>query len=399
MTLPSVTYTFTNGTSADAVQVNQNFTDIINGLTDGTKSLQIDALTAAGAAIFNGHVTLGNADTDDLTVNASLASSIPIKTNNSFNIGAATLGLAGVYLGSAGGLTTRIVGGAAGSSWTLTLPTAVPAINGYVMESTTGGVASWSRKRAVSSVTKAAADSPYTLAATDDVVFCNATAGAITVDLPAAASHTGRVVTFRKTDTSTNTVTIDGNGSETIGGSTTRLLHTVGETYDIVSDGSNWQVLRHDTDVEWTAYTPTLIGDSNGTTFTNQTTTGKWKRVGDTMHVQIHTSFSGAPGGGTGLLAWGLPSGVTIDTSKLVITSGSFIRGIGQFEDSGTGYYDVRTRYRNTTTVFASAKISGAGSLIYEQDAGITPTTPVSIANNDKITIEFSVPISNWTAN
>ena len=68
MANPSVTYTFSNGTAADASEVNTNFSDIINSLTDGTKSLSIDAITAAGAATFNGNVTLGNASGDAITV-------------------------------------------------------------------------------------------------------------------------------------------------------------------------------------------------------------------------------------------------------------------------------------------------------------------------------------------
>jgi hypothetical protein len=73
MANPAVTYTFTNGSVADASQVNQNFTDIINGLTDGTKSLNIDAITAAGKATLNGAVDLGNATGDVITVNGAFA--------------------------------------------------------------------------------------------------------------------------------------------------------------------------------------------------------------------------------------------------------------------------------------------------------------------------------------
>jgi len=73
MANPSVTYTFTNGTTADGTQVSQNFTDLINGLTDGTKSLNIDAITAAGTATFNGAVNLGNATGDAITVNGAFA--------------------------------------------------------------------------------------------------------------------------------------------------------------------------------------------------------------------------------------------------------------------------------------------------------------------------------------
>ncbi len=98
MASPSVTYSFSNGSTSDASQVNQNFTDLINGVTDGTKDLNISALTCAGTTTLNGHITLGSGSADDLTVNASLASSVPIKTTNSYDIGSSSLALRAVYL-------------------------------------------------------------------------------------------------------------------------------------------------------------------------------------------------------------------------------------------------------------------------------------------------------------
>jgi hypothetical protein len=50
MSAPSVTYTFTNSTTSDATQVNQNFTDLVNALSDGTKDLTVSSVTA-GATI------------------------------------------------------------------------------------------------------------------------------------------------------------------------------------------------------------------------------------------------------------------------------------------------------------------------------------------------------------
>lgn len=54
----------------------------------------------------------------------SLSSSIPIKTTNSYDIGSATLGLAGVYFGNAGGSTTiRVISDSSvSSSATYTIP-------------------------------------------------------------------------------------------------------------------------------------------------------------------------------------------------------------------------------------------------------------------------------------
>jgi hypothetical protein len=118
---PSLTYTLTNGSTADASQVMQDLNDLLNGITDGTKDLTISALTCAGNASFQGNVTLGNGSVDDITFSGSLASSVPIKTNNSYDFGSSTLGLAGVYLGASGGFTTRVISSAT-SSFTLTLP-------------------------------------------------------------------------------------------------------------------------------------------------------------------------------------------------------------------------------------------------------------------------------------
>lgn len=124
MPSPSYTYTLTNGTTADASQVMQDFNDILNGVTDGTKDLSISALTCAGTATFNGNVNIGNASADDLTITASLASSIPIKTTNSYDIGSATLGLRYIFIGNAGGSTTQKISGPASvsSSATYVIP-------------------------------------------------------------------------------------------------------------------------------------------------------------------------------------------------------------------------------------------------------------------------------------
>ncbi len=144
MPAPSVTYTFSNGTTADATQVNQNFTDLINGVSDGTKDLSISALTCAGTATLNGNVTLGNASSDDLTITASLASTVAVKTTNTYDIAGSTIGLRSLYLADAGSAarTTRILGGTVASSWTLTLPVAAGTA-GYPMTNLGSGSTIW----------------------------------------------------------------------------------------------------------------------------------------------------------------------------------------------------------------------------------------------------------------
>jgi hypothetical protein len=91
MAYPSVTYTFTNGTTASATEVNQNFTDLINGLSDGTKDLSISALTVAGTASLNGAVNLGNATSDDIAVNGYITTALIPKADDTYDLGTAAL--------------------------------------------------------------------------------------------------------------------------------------------------------------------------------------------------------------------------------------------------------------------------------------------------------------------
>lgn len=71
MATPTVTYTFSNSTVADAAEINTNFADLINALTDGTSDHAINTLTLTSTLTANGNVTLGNASSDTLTVNAT----------------------------------------------------------------------------------------------------------------------------------------------------------------------------------------------------------------------------------------------------------------------------------------------------------------------------------------
>lgn len=88
MANPTVTYTFVNGNVADASQVNQNFTDIINSLTDGTKSINIDSLTVGGTLTANGAVDLGNAAGDTISMTGYIDTNVTIKSTD----GGATAG-------------------------------------------------------------------------------------------------------------------------------------------------------------------------------------------------------------------------------------------------------------------------------------------------------------------
>ncbi len=85
--------------------------------------------------------------------------------------------------------------------------------------------------------------SAITLDDTHAVVICDASSAAFTVTLPAASKFTGRIYHIKKTDSSANAVTVDGNASETIDGDTTKVISTQYDSMMIVCDGSNWHIV------------------------------------------------------------------------------------------------------------------------------------------------------------
>lgn len=64
----------------------------------------------------------------------------------------------------------------------------------------------------------------YTSTGTDGTILVDATSGNVTITLEAVSGAKGRPKTIKKIDSSGNTVTIDGNASETIDGATTVVL-------------------------------------------------------------------------------------------------------------------------------------------------------------------------------
>lgn len=96
------------------------------------------------------------------------------------------------------------------------------------------------------SMTVRAVTAATTLTDNDYVLLVSPTGGNVTITLPAVANvQPGRVYYVHRDNTATNTVTLDGAGSETINGATTRAIGAAG-TYGavrVVSDGTAWFVL------------------------------------------------------------------------------------------------------------------------------------------------------------
>jgi len=85
--------------------------------------------------------------------------------------------------------------------------------------------------------------SDITLDATHHTVKVDASSAGRTETLPAASGCARRIYIIKKIDSSGNTVTVDGNASETIDGATTYVLSAQWKYVTIQSDGSNWMVI------------------------------------------------------------------------------------------------------------------------------------------------------------
>lgn len=199
MSAPTKTYTFVAGTTIVAAEVNQNFDDVINGYTDGTKDLTLSTLTA------NASVKL-------------------------------------VETGGGTDKVTIVAPAAVSTAYTLTLPGAVATRDKQALVSTTGGVISFADGAIGSLVTKTNTD--YTVLDNDGYLTILVSTGNTnrTITLPTAADNTNRILTIKKTDTGTGQAIVDGEGAETIDGVATFLLVDQDDFVTVQCDGSGWVI-------------------------------------------------------------------------------------------------------------------------------------------------------------
>ncbi|CAB4199978.1 hypothetical protein UFOVP1351_18 [uncultured Caudovirales phage] len=248
------------------------------------------------------------------------------------------------------------------------------------------GDGSWASP-AGANIAVASKTTTYTATTADDVLLCSASGGAWTLTLPASSGNSGKVLRIKKTDSSTNIVTVDGNASETIDGALTRKLATQYEELTLVCDGSNWHVLDHQWNMAWQSFTPSWGGgvSSLGTSNTNN---GRWRRVGDSMEIVINMRVGSSPSFTASAFTVALPTGA-IDTAKAV--GGLNYAGQGQiYDDSANLSYVVAAVANNTTTIGFYCPRDGEGG------ASVTNTSPFTWAQADYFSFTCTVPITNW---
>ena len=234
----------------------------------------------------------------------------------------------------------------------------------------------------------------YTILTSDDVILGDTSSAGFTLTLPTAVGNTGKVFQIKYTDSGfANALTVDGNGAETIDGSTTTTLDTQNESLKIISDGTNWEILDRKIPSAWTSYSPT--GTYSGEA--NATYNGYWKRVGDSILLRLEIDFTGTVAA-LGVMSFDTPSGLTFDTAKLSANfkvSGNFPElGTGGAFESGVAAHQVKLTYADTNTLHL---YSGTVSTSVRNDDNVDHNSPAVWGTSDAITVSsYEIPISGW---
>jgi len=139
---------------------------------------------------------------------------------------------------------------------------------------------------------------------------------------------------------------------------------------------------------EWVAFTPT------GAWSTNTTYTGFYRRIGDSAEIQYKLALSGAPTSAN--LTVNLPTGLTIDSSKMADTTGG-VNPVGQvviYDASAAASANVKhgAALYSTTSVIAVNTYSPTN----DDYSSVTQASPVTFASGDIINISVRVPIAEW---
>lgn len=141
---------------------------------------------------------------------------------------------------------------------------------------------------------------------------------------------------------------------------------------------------------EWEEFPMTIEGATSNPTKASSPTDDKafWRRVGDQMEITYyyqHTSNTGAAAG-SGDYFFNLPSGYTMDTNKVGVSSNRGVLGHGYVFSTTNGNDIVEVLYRDVDSVVL---INGSGSLVSSSTHDLVESTV-------RYMFKFSVPIAEW---
>lgn len=200
--------------------------------------------------------------------------------------------------------------------------------------------------------------------------------GNTTLTLEASAGADGRQHIIIKTDSSSTTVTIDGNAAETINGTATITLTGQYSIVVLYSDGTNWLVSRPPNQYNEASWTLAITGWTLG----NATVVSTYTRVGNlvTCEFSVTVGTTTVVGAGT----------VTITGLPFSAASTLGMKGIARLvDDSASNTYIAGIEVSAVTSIRMWNTLATIGTL----PAGlVTNTQPFTFATSDIIAGSFT---------
>jgi hypothetical protein len=148
------------------------------------------------------------------------------------------------------------------------------------------------------------------------------------------------------------------------------------------------EIARGSVVTDWVSYTPVITTQSG--TITNFSPTGRWRRVGDMLELDLSGVFTSASVGTWSGVLFGLPSGLVIDTSKTAPVTKTSLVGSAILRDAGTGNYQGNVRIVSGGTTYLEVT-NGLGAA--------TQAAPFSWGDTDAMNGYARVPIVGWSSN
>jgi hypothetical protein len=200
--------------------------------TSGTSPVASSSTDTLNLAAGTGITVTGNSGTKTVT----FAVVNPLNQNTSGTAAdlSATLSVAHGGTGTGSTLTGLVRGNASAMT--------AAELSGDV--TTSGSNATTAKQLHLTQTAVVFSQSPYSVLSTDSTISCNATSGAIVLNLP-AATGTGRVIRVKKTDSSANGCTLTRAGSDTIDGAATVALTAQYASSTIEDSGSGTWIRTH----------------------------------------------------------------------------------------------------------------------------------------------------------
>jgi len=213
-------------------------------------------------------------------------------------------------------------------------------------------------------------------------------------DIKASSVENKFVSQFQTTDSTSYRLSIFVNDTDATG-------YTI--NFDNVTVGPSKKLIGTPV-TDWIAYTPTWDGETVQPSLGNGVLNGFYRRVGDSAECQIYLKAGSTTTFGTGTWRFTLPSGLTCDRDKMPgdesisydnSSFGSFttydVSATFGTNNSGNCVYQFSSYAGGTTEgVFLLNTVSGAT---------VKTSVPFTWTTDDKLSINFTIPVTGWGSN